>query len=92
MRRESSVISSQLSRAVENEPHIGVTVIDQREIWQCANQIVKQFGDDAPLEAAMRADAMFEKGDLDGQAVWKRIMAAVQELLRTTPGAGEGTH
>jgi hypothetical protein len=29
----------------------------------------------------MRADAMLEKGDLDGYAVWKRIVKAVEELL-----------
>ncbi len=36
---------------------------------------------DAPIEAAMRADAMLERGDLDGYAVWKRILRAVRELL-----------
>ncbi len=28
----------------------------------------------------MRADAMLETGDLDGYAVWKRILRAVEEL------------
>ncbi len=28
----------------------------------------------------MRADAMLEAGDLDGYAVWKRIIKAVEEL------------
>ncbi len=31
----------------------------------------------------MRADAMLEKGDLEGQAVWKRIVKAVEEIQRT---------
>ena len=35
----------------------------------------------APIHAAMRADAMLDKGDLDGYAVWKRIVKAVGELL-----------
>ena len=34
-----------------------------------------------PIHAAMRADEMLEAGDLDGQAIWKRILAAVDELL-----------
>ena len=34
----------------------------------------------------MRADAMLEKGDLDGYAVWKRILRAVGELQETVPG------
>ncbi len=29
----------------------------------------------------MQADAMFEKGDLDGYAAWKRIVKAAEELL-----------
>ncbi len=30
----------------------------------------------------MRADAMLEKGDLDGLAVWKRVLRAVEEMER----------
>ncbi len=29
----------------------------------------------------MRADAMLDKGDLDGYAVWRRILRAAGELL-----------
>ena len=36
--------------------------------------------EDASTHAAMSADAMMEKGDLDGFAVWKLIMKAVDEL------------
>ncbi len=64
-------------------------MINDREIWQCANEIVKQYGKDAPIEAAMRADRMLEKGDLDGQAVWKRILKAVEELSRELPRTDE---
>jgi len=35
----------------------------------------------------MRPDAMLEKGDLDGYAVWRRILRAVEELLGVVPGA-----
>jgi len=30
--------------------------------------------------AAMRADEMLDMGDIDGKAVWLRIMNAVEEL------------
>ncbi len=33
----------------------------------------------------MRADAMLDKGDLDGKAVWLRILDAVKELQSTAP-------
>ena len=52
-----------------------------------ANVIIKQYGPDAPIHAAMRANAMLEVGDLDGYAVWKRILRAVEVLQGATPGA-----
>ena len=57
------------------------------DIYRSAQVLVKQHGDDAPIHAAMRADAMLEKGDLDGYAVWRRILRAVEELQRVEPGA-----
>ncbi len=50
------------------------------DIYRSANLLVKQHSEDAPIEAAMRADAMLEAGDLDGLAVWRRILRAVGEL------------
>ncbi len=35
---------------------------------------------------------MLEKGDLDGYAVWKRIIKAVEELQRAEPGPGGKVH
>lgn len=40
----------------------------------------------------MRADAMLEKGDLGGCAVWKRILRAVGELQRAEPGPEVRVH
>ena len=39
-----------------------------------------------PIEAAMRADAMLDKGDLDGQRVWLRIPSTGQGV-DARPGA-----
>ncbi len=36
------------------------------DIYRSANLLVKQCRQDAPVHAAMRADAMLERGDLDG--------------------------
>ena len=36
----------------------------------------------------MRADAQLESGDLDGYAVWKRILRAVRELQQLQPAKG----
>ncbi len=40
----------------------------------------------------MKADAMLDKGDLDGAAVWRRIVAAVNELQRAELEPGEQRH
>ncbi len=57
------------------------STIPDLDIYRSAQVLVKQHGQDAPIHAAMRADAVLEKGDLDGCAVWKRIVKAVGELL-----------
>ncbi len=62
-------------------------MIPDLDIYRSANALMKQHGQDAPIEAAMKADAMLDKGDLDGCAVWKRVLRAVEELLGVVPGA-----
>ncbi len=59
------------------------------DIYRAANVLVKHHGQDAPIHAAMRADAMLEAGDLDGYAVWRRILRAVDEMGNTTLGADQ---
>ncbi len=67
-------------------------MIPDLDIYRSAQVLVKQHGQDAPIHAAMRADAMLEKGDLDGYAVWKRVLRAVEELQRVEPAAGVAVH
>ena len=49
------------------------------DIYRTAQLLVKILDQDAPIHAAMRADAMLDKGDLDGYAVWRRIIKAAYE-------------
>ena len=56
-------------------------MVDGLDIYLTANELIKQHGEDAPIHAAMRADELLDAGDIDGQAVWKQILAAVDELL-----------
>ena len=58
-----------------------MSTIPDLDIYRSAQVLVKHHGQDAPIEAAMRADAILETGDLDGYAVRKRIVKAVGELL-----------
>ncbi len=40
----------------------------------------------APIHAAMQADAMLARGVMDGQVVWLCILSAVNELQQREPG------
>ncbi len=51
------------------------------DIYRCAHLLIERHGDDAPIEAAMRADALMDAGDMDGRAVWLKIVKAIEELL-----------
>src|ERR1700746_935613 len=54
-------------------------MISDLDIWRAANLLIRQHGTDAELEAAKRADLMLERGDLDGQSLWRRIRRAIIE-------------
>ena len=63
------------------------------DIYRSANLLIKQHGEDAPIFAAMQADKRIEAGDLDGCAVWKRVIQAIKELLdQKPPGDGKSIH
>ena len=67
-------------------------VTSDLDIYRSARILVKRHGQNAPIQAAMRADAMLEAGDSDGCAVWKRILRAVEELQGMEPGPGAQVH
>ncbi len=67
-------------------------MISDTDIYRGANLLIKKYGTDAPIQTAMRADAMLEAGDLDGYRVWKRILRAVGELQGTEPEPGVRVH
>jgi hypothetical protein len=64
-------------------------MIPNLDIWRAANVLVTEYGDDAPLLAARRCDALMANGDVDGEPVWKGILRAVEELRRTDQKDGE---
>ncbi len=58
---------------------------DEIDIYRSAAVLMRERGEDAVIEAAMRADALLEKGDMDGRAVWMQIIAAIKELEAKEP-------
>jgi hypothetical protein len=51
------------------------------DTFRAAKLIIDQRGAEAATFAARRADLLFEDGDLEGSAVWRRL-AAMEELQR----------
>ena len=62
-------------------------ILPEWELWACANEAIRQHGLDAPIFAAMRADELLEKCDLDGSRNWRLIVARVNLLLTNPSGA-----
>jgi hypothetical protein len=64
-------------------------VITDLDIYRSAKVLIDQHGEDAPIWAAQKADAMLESGNLDGKRLWLKILEAVEELLskERPPGA-----
>ena len=55
-------------------------MLSDLDIWRAAALLIRKHGSNANLEAAKRADLMFDCGDIEGQLVWARISRKVNEL------------
>ena len=53
---------------------------------------MKRHGAEAPIHAAMHADAMLGKCDLEGRAVCLSILSAVKELPDVEPDDWAAVH
>ncbi len=47
-------------------------MIEDLDIYRAAKLLIDKHGGNAGIEASMRADALLEQGDPDGNAVWMR--------------------
>ncbi len=56
------------------------------DLYRAAKLYIDQHGDQAVLQAAMRADALPDTGDMDGAAMWRKIIKAIEVLQATEPG------
>lgn len=58
--------------------------IPEIDKWRTAKLLIDRHGADAATKAAMQADDMLARGDLEGRAVWLAILHAVEELQQAT--------
>ena len=59
------------------------------DIYRGAKLLIDQHGEDATIFAAMQADRCLEGGDLDGKAVWIKVIGAIKELLNQQPPSSD---
>ena len=64
-------------------------MVSDPDIYRAAKLVIDQHGDEATDFAAGQGDLPLEEGDMEGSAVWRRILEAIDELQR---GRQEGEH
>ena len=73
MRSESIDQSTRFRQAVQSILTPLIFLISDIDIYRPAKFPIREYGEDAPIHVAKRADEMPEQGDGDGLAVRKRI-------------------
>ena len=53
-------------------------------VHRYANDLVMEHGEDAPIQAAMRAHTLLDLGDRAGYALWRRIGSMSNVILSKT--------
>ena len=66
--------------------------MEEIDIWRSAALLIKQHGTDAEAMAARYAATMIARGDLQGEAVWKRVRDAIANLRRKSPLPSDKVH
>ena len=57
-----------------------------KDVWCAARTMIDLYDLDAGWRAGLRADILYEDGDMDGYHVWVRIARAVQALQESQAG------
>ncbi|ODP38904.1 MULTISPECIES: hypothetical protein [Sphingomonas] len=61
-------------------------MIEEREIWACTHQLVRQHGAHAWYVASQRADELLAEGQMEGHRTFLRILDRIRQLEAMSPG------
>lgn len=53
----------------------------RQDIYCAAHVLIAVYGDDAVVDAALRAEELAAAGDPAGAALWRQILVAIDDLL-----------
>lgn len=62
------------------------------DVWRAAHKMIELYELEAGFIAAQRADALHERGDIDGFHAWVRIVRAIKELQPIIPDGADFRH
>ena len=62
------------------------------DFYRSAQVLIDKHGEDAALKVSVIADAMRERGNMEGCAVWLRVLHAVEEIQRKERRKDEAAH
>ena len=68
--------------ATAAEPFIAT----ERDIWTIAGLMLQEFGNQAVLEASVRADRALSESDFVNEGLWRRVIRAISDLTETEGG------
>jgi hypothetical protein len=85
--RAFAVCEREADRANERETRNGHRM-NLSDVWRADNEMIEMFGNDAPIRAAMQADAALDVGDTADYQFWKRVVTSINDLGRP-PSAHE---
>ena len=52
-------------------------MVPELAIYRSAKLLLDRHGEEAPIFAAMQAEKRLEVGDMEGRAVWLRVIRAI---------------
>lgn len=60
-------------------------MIPEIDIWRAASLMLRLYGDEALAESAILVAEHAARVDHQGEALWRRITDAIEQLVNTTP-------
>ncbi len=63
-----------------------------KDVYRLANLLLERHGDGAVFISAKIAEELRDQGNYDGQAAWKLVVKAVNDLIDDVPPENGGIH
>lgn len=58
----------------------GALKVDEIDIHRAVAEMIKQHGENATIEAAMKSDRLMARGDMQGAKVWREVVKKIAAL------------